>query len=591
MRAHLFALGAMAGAWLLLPVPWMVVLAASGCAVRWPRPAVVMIAACLATGWLGTRALDGLEPLESGSFEGWVTLVEDPRSSGPFGVRATARVDGQRVSISAHGPVAGRVANRLAGEQLFVIGTAQPLRSDDDWARWRHEAGRITITSVVDTARGSPIARLANEVRRTLSGGAAPLSRTNRALYLGMVIGDDRGQSPVVADDFRAAGLGHLLVVSGQNVSFVLAIVAPLLVAARPGVRIVALSAVLVFFAVLTRFEPSVLRAVMMAGVSIGAVGAGSPIDGRKALSVAVGVLLLIDPFLVHVVAFQLSAAATTGIVWLAAPLGERLGGPGLIRIPFATTAAAQIGVAPLLLVTFGPVPLASLPANLLAGPASGPVMIWGCTAGLLAGIVGGPIASIIHSPTWMLLWWIRKVASLSAAAPPAMIGGVGWAVIVGLTVLMLTRPRARLLVGVVSIVLALVAIARAPAVGIGDHQIVDGVELRPTEHGLIIVLDNPGAPRIVLRKLRRLGIGEPSLIVASDGDLADALMVLALRDRYGPVLVLAPELHRVPTARTARPGDRYRLGDLLIEVIVGESGLDVVNLAASPVPGRGPPR
>ena len=58
MRAHLFALGAMAGAWLLLPVPWMVVLAASGCAVRWPRPTVVMIAACLATGSIRTAAID-----------------------------------------------------------------------------------------------------------------------------------------------------------------------------------------------------------------------------------------------------------------------------------------------------------------------------------------------------------------------------------------------------------------------------------------------------------------------------------------------------------------------------------------------------
>lgn len=590
MRPHLFALGALAGAWLLIPLPWLVVFVAAACAARWPRPAVVMIAACVATSWLGARSLDALEPLESGPFDGWVTLVEDPRSSGPFGVRAAARTEGRRVSISAHGPVAGRVANLFAGEQLLVSGAAQPLRSDDDWARWRHEVGRITITSVVDTAPGSPVARLANEVRRTLSGGAAPLSRTNQALYLGMVIGDDRGQSPVVADDFRAAGLGHLLVVSGQNVAFVLAIVAPMLVAARPGVRILVLGAVLVFFAVLTRFEPSVLRAVMMAGVSIGAVGAGSPVDGRKALSVAVGVLLLVDPFLAHVVAFQLSAAATAGIVWLAAPLGERVGGPAVVRIPFATTAAAQIGVAPLLLLTFGPVPLASLPANLLAGPASGPVMIWGCTAGLVAGMFGGPIATVIHFPTRMLLWWIRQVARLSAAAPPAMIGGAGWLVIVLLTLVMLTRPRARLTVGAIGMALALITIARAPAVGIGDDQIVDGVEIRLTERGLIMVLDDPGDPRSVLGDLRRLGVGDPSLIVASDGDLADALMVLALRERFGPVPVLAPELHRVPTARTVRIGEQYRIGELVVEVILRAHGLDVADLAASGVPARGPP-
>lgn len=590
MRPHLFALGALVGAWFLPPVPWVVASVAIAAALRWPRPAVVILAAALATGWLGTRALEGLEPLSSGSFEGWVTLVEDPRSAGPFGVRAAARVDGRRVSISAHGPVAGRVANRLAGEQLLVTGTARPLRADDDWARWRHEVGRITIVSVVDTAPGSPVARLANALRRTLSSGAEPLSRTNQALYLGMVIGDDRGQSPVVADDFRAAGLGHLLVVSGQNVAFVLAIVAPLLAAARPGVRIIVMGVVLVFFAVLTRFEPSVLRAVVMAGVSIGAVGAGSPIDGRKALSLAIGMLLLIDPFLAHVVAFQLSAAATAGIVWLAAPLGERVGWPAAIRIPVATTAAAQIGVAPMLLLTFGPMPLASLPANLLAGPASGPVMIWGSTAGLVAGVVGGPIAELIHTPTRALLWWIREVAHASAAGPPAMIGAVGWSAIAALTVFVLTRPRLRLVVGVVGLVLTMITVARAPTFGIDDGRTVGGVELRPTTRGLIMVLIDPGDPSRVLGDLRRLGVGRPTLIVASDGDLADALLVLALRDRFGPVAVLAPELHRVPAARTARVGERYRVGDLVIEVVVNEGAIDVVDLGVSGVPGRGPP-
>ncbi len=590
MRAHLFAAGALVGAWLLIPIPSAVALVVAVSAMRWPRPALVVVAACLATSWLGVRALDGLEPLESGSFEGWVTLVEDPRSAGPFGVRAAARVDGQRVSISAHGPVAGRVANRLAGEQLFVNGTAHPLRAGDDWARWRHEVGRITIAAVLDIAPGSPVARLANGVRKTLSEGADPLSRSNQALYLGMVIGDDRGQTAVVADDFRAAGLGHLLVVSGQNVAFVLAIVAPLLMTARPGVRILGLGTVLVFFAVLTRFEPSVLRAVMMAGVSIGAVGAGSPVDGRKALSVAVGVLLVIDPFLAHVVAFQLSAAATAGIVWLAAPLGERVGGPAVIRIPFATTAAAQVGVAPLLLLTFGPIPLASLPANLLAGPASGPVMIWGCTAGLVAGIAGGPVATVIHLPTRLLLWWIREVARLSATAPPAMIGGVGLAVVVVLVALLITRPEIQRYVGAVGVALAISAVVSAPELATGEHHVVDGVELRSSAHGLIAVLDDPGDPRTVLGRLRRLGMPAPSLIVASDGDLADALLVLALRDRYGPVPVLAPELHRVPAARTARTGEHYRIGDLFVEAIVTDGGLDVIDLATAGVPGRGPP-
>ena len=55
-------------------------------------------------------------------------------------------------------------------------------------------------------------------------------------------------------------------------------------------------------------------------------------------------------------------------------------------------TLAAQLGVAPVLLATFGPIPVASLPANLLCVPVAGLVMVWGLTAGLLAGVVGGAV-------------------------------------------------------------------------------------------------------------------------------------------------------------------------------------------------------
>ena len=52
---------------------------------------------------------------------------------------------------------------------------------------------------------------LANSLRRTLARGASPLGRERAALLTELVVGDDRGQSDRTSDDFRAAGLGHLL--------------------------------------------------------------------------------------------------------------------------------------------------------------------------------------------------------------------------------------------------------------------------------------------------------------------------------------------------------------------------------------------
>ena len=64
------------------------------------------------------------------------------------------------------------------------------------------------------------------------------------------------------------------------------------------------------FFALVTRFEPSVLRATVMAGGSALAAARGRTTCGLRLLGASVVVLLLGDPLLVHRAAFQLSVAA-----------------------------------------------------------------------------------------------------------------------------------------------------------------------------------------------------------------------------------------------------------------------------------------
>ena len=78
------------------------------------------------------------------------------------------------------------------------------------------------------------------------------------------------GSSRRSADDFHAAGLCHLLVVSGQNVAFVLALLDPLTRRTCPANRLVLVILTLLAFVTLTRFEASVLRAAVMAGASVG---------------------------------------------------------------------------------------------------------------------------------------------------------------------------------------------------------------------------------------------------------------------------------------------------------------------------------
>ena len=90
--------------------------------------------------------------------------------------------------------------------------------------------------------------------------------------------------------------------------------------------------AVVGLFGVVTRFEPSVLRATVMAAIAVTAWMLGRPVSGLRTLALAVTALVLVDPMLVGVLGFQLSVAASAGILVLARPLADHLPGPRLAR-------------------------------------------------------------------------------------------------------------------------------------------------------------------------------------------------------------------------------------------------------------------
>ena len=574
------AVGAVLGSWLLVGVPLALAVALVAVCVWRPGPLLVLVAFAAFAGFFGARALDGLADPPQGPVEGWVTLLDDPKPLGTNGVRVTVRHGDARLEVRAYGRVAARLDDALAGERVHITGTARPANSD--WHRWRHVEATLSVASVGERAEAAPVAAFANRLRRLLESGARSLSDDSRSMFTGMVYGDDRDQSPRLSDDFRAAGLGHLLVVSGQNVAFVLALASPLLARARPGVRLVALLAVLGVFALLTRFEPSVLRAVAMAGTAVTSAALGQPETGRRTLAWAVAAVLLVDPFLVRVLAFQLSVCATCGLLWITPALAERLPGPRPLRLAVATTAGAQLAVMPLLVAVFGTVPLASLPANVIAGPASAPVMMWGLTGGLGAGLLGGVGAWLIHRPTAVLLWWVRTVAESAAAAPPAMLGAGGAAVVgIGVALILVSRrlPRGRTvgLAGGAVVAIALahsVLTAASPPEGWSE---AGGAQLFRHESAVVVVLDEPARPERLLESLRIAGVRRVDLVVASDGGASDAYAVLALSDRYRGTAIVAPPMHRVPGARTVRTGSAVQVGEVMMEVVADAPRLEVV--------------
>ena len=563
------AVAAIAGAWWSAAIPLIPAIGVGVVALAVRKPWLLVGALVLVGSSLGARAWAGLHPVEPAAFDGEVALVTDPVPVGQ-GMRVDVRSEGRRFEAWAYGRAARNLGERLAGDRIWIVGSTRPIQPLPDYQAARHIANRLNIDRIEGHASGPLPYRLANGLRRTIASGASSLDDDRHALFTGLSYGDDRQQSPVVSDDFRAAGLTHLLAVSGQNVAFVLILARPLIGRFDYRGRWVLTLGVICFFALVTRFEPSVLRATVMAAIAATATLLGRDASSRRVLALAVALLVLIDPLLVHSVAFRLSVAASAGIILWAPQLAERLPGPRLLAEALAVTVSAQLAVSPLLIATFGGVPVASLPANLLAAPVAGPIMMWSLSAGAFAGLVGGPLATAIHWPTGVGIGWIQAVAGWAASArlgelrAPHLV-----AVAIGAALWWLARRRALRSVAALGLTAAL--LLPSVALRISDpafHTVVDsGAEIWRHNHAVVIVLGPNRSTERLLEDLRRAGVGAVDLVVADRGTRAQRDQVRSLSERMWVGAVVAPPAHRIGGARTVRGGQRVLVGALEVKV------------------------
>ncbi len=413
-------LGLMAAAWLTvqlaLPVPVWVGAAGLCLALLLQARASFVISFLLLVSGLGAAAEAAYVPADRESLDSVSAVMTTDPEPTRFGWRAEARLARSHQRVRLVGSGFGH-PDLVAGEPIRLSGRLAPI-SDDAWSKSRHLVGVVTVTELGST--GDPAwYRVPGEwLRAGVLGSTASFDPSDAALYHGLVIGDDRFQSEGQQAQFRAAGLSHLLAVSGQNVAFLLAVFLPVRSRLAPTPSFIATVVLLLVFAMATRLEPSVLRATMTAGISVVASLRSTRSAGVRSLCLAVVALLCIDPFLAGSVGFRLSVAASLGILLLAPVVSRRLSMPNWIAEPLSITAAAQIGVSPILLLEFGPISTVTLPANLLAGWAAGAVMTLGLSFGLVAAVVPSQVAWLLQSPSRSLVWWIGEVAEHAARSP-----------------------------------------------------------------------------------------------------------------------------------------------------------------------------
>jgi competence protein ComEC len=243
------------------------------------------------------------------------------------------------------------------------------------------------------------------------------------ALARGFVLGEDDGVDAATKEDFRRAGLSHLLAVSGQNVVLLALLATPLLAALGIPLRerLVWLLALIAIYVPLAGAGPSIQRAAVMGAAGIVATLAGRRSSRLHALLLALIVTLAVSPSVAADIGWQLSFAAVAGILAFAGPLREWLlarpsgrprsssprgtagtghgGRPGAaghwrraLAEGAAVTIAATLATAPLIAFHFERLSTTALLANLLALPAVAPAMWLGMLAAAASQLPGAPV-------------------------------------------------------------------------------------------------------------------------------------------------------------------------------------------------------
>jgi competence protein ComEC len=310
------------------------------------------------------------------------------------------------------------------GARFEADGWFVPLRNDGfDRARARLGAqvtlhpATIEVVAAPRHAHGA-----AARVRAGLRSATAGIDVPKAALLRGLTIGDTTAIAPATIDSFRASGLSHVLAVSGSNVAIVLGAVLTLLSSVGLRTRIAAGFGALALYVLVVGPDASVLRAGVMGAIVLACLAHGRSAEPLAALAIAVIVVIALRPGMLFSVGMHLSVAATAGIVLLADSIARRLQPlPRPIRLLIGASLAAQIGVTPILILSFEELSLVAPLANALALPAVAPATVIGLASGVVA-IFSAPLGALAVRSIEPALAWILVIAH--------RLGDPGWATI-----------------------------------------------------------------------------------------------------------------------------------------------------------------
>ncbi len=367
--------------------------------------------------------------------EGRVAEYPDIRDTS---VRVIVRPEGTREKILVSAPVGSRVSY---GDTVQVSGTITIPKS------FETDAGRIFnytaylqrqgITRQISFAE----LRITKSANHSLKGALFALRSAiesrirmlvpepESSLTLGMLLGGKSGLGDELTKVFTRAGIIHIVVLSGYNITIIAEAVRLALSRVPFYMRMFGSGTAIILFVIMAGADASAVRAGCMAVIALVARATGRPYVALRALVLTALAMALWNPLIIfYDPGFVLSVLATLGIIVLTDPISNKLTYIKwrFVREIVATSVAAYLAVLPYLAFQIGAVSVVALAVNPIVLPVVPLAMALGAVTGTLA-FLNGYLALLGAFPLVLLLRAMIGIARAFSSLPFASVIVPAW--------------------------------------------------------------------------------------------------------------------------------------------------------------------
>lgn len=238
------------------------------------------------------------------------------------------------------------------------------------------------------------------------------LSEPHASLIAGITIGSKSQIPKDFWEKLKETGTAHVVVASGMNVSLVASFVVSLLILFISRQKAVYIATIFIWiYTFISGFDAPLVRAALMASIAYLGIAWGRVSFAYRALMLTAYGMLIYNPGWLIDLGFILSFVATLCLLLFSKRIDRMFRFlPTLFREGVSTSLAAQIGVAPIIFVTFGQFNLLSPIINGLVLWLIGPLTVLSLMAGIIGLLIPALGRAILFLTYPLSLWFVGVV-------------------------------------------------------------------------------------------------------------------------------------------------------------------------------------